>query len=385
MGLKQTIIDARLRWEQSVKNNSSLGEEWAAIRNGLLGDKEMIQNVVSSIETSKWDDAICSLFQYQDSVLKLSPESRATFQYETVASIYQLSANSNPGSSLNQFYSSGTLETFLLRLGTKIGFSSLTPTSKKSLLNCVERMVWVQGGEYWIGSNSRESEKPLHTIKVKPFQIGVYPVTQALWAKVSSKNSSKYKGISRPVESISWFDAVWFCNMLSKKSGLEPCYVLTKNKKGNVISAEYIADTEGYRLPTEAEWEIAAGASHNESNDGPISSKMDGWFSQTTGTRPVGQKSPNSRGLFDSCGNVFEWCWDYYGPYEEIVKYDDKKSCYSRREFALTGIDEGRYRVYRGGCWNLSEDYNSTSGRMGNLPSLKSSSVGFRVAKHSAN
>ena len=115
--------------------------------------------------------------------------------------------------------------------------------AKKSL------MVFVKGGSFQMGSNSGESdEKPVHEVYVYDFFIGKYEVTQKQWKEIMSNNPSYFKGDNLPVERVSWYDAVEFCNKLSKKEGLTPCY----GGSGKNIKCYFSAN--GYRLPTEAEW-----------------------------------------------------------------------------------------------------------------------------------
>ena len=228
-------------------------------------------------------------------------------------------------------------------------------------------------------SNKDQQTSPYHMVKTGSFSIGVFPVTQLLWYDIMGKSPSKYKGATRPVEQISWLDAVQFCNALSKKQGRDPYY---KIKQNNI---ELVVGSNGYRLPTEAQWELAAraeksyGSAKSEEAQQLLVSEQ-GWMSQNSGTRPIGQKKPNGLGLFDIYGNVFEWCWDYYGSYQNMVISRGKKNPYFQRDPQFSkGPQTGLYRCYRGGSWNLSRDFAYPFRRMAGRIDTRSTAIGLRV------
>ena len=107
-----------------------------------------------------------------------------------------------------------------------------------------------------------------------------------------------------------------------------------------------------------------------------------GWVSQSTGTRPIGQKPANAFGLYDTFGNVNEWCWDFFSPFQHIVQKKGQVTPYFQRlpDF-LHGYMEGYYRIIRGGCWNLGEEYALPYRRMANQPNLRSPSIGLRICR----
>jgi sulfatase modifying factor 1 len=208
---------------------------------------------------------------------------------------------------------------------------------------CSIPMVYVQGGNFYMGSNDGGGdEQPVHQVRVSSFYIGKYEVTQAQWREVMGGNPSFFKGDDLPVEQVTWYDAVDFCNRLSRMEGLTPCY----SGSGDDTTCDWSAN--GYRLPTEAEWEYAArggngsqGYTYSGSNDpGNVA-----WFDENSGygTHSVGEKRANELGLYDMSGNVWEWCWDWYDAryYSSCPGLDPR------------GVDSDSVRVLRGGnCYD---------------------------------
>ena len=150
------------------------------------------------------------------------------------------------------------------------------------------------------------------TVSVSEFRIGRTPVTQKQYAQIMGTNPSRYEGDDRPVENVSWWDAITYCNRRSEMESLAPCYDL---KTGGCDFAK-----NGYRLPTSAEWTVAsAGADRPADADGAniglpgtrdVQTLME--LVEEKGTTPVGSFAPNSHGIWDMAGNVWEWCYDYY-------------------------------------------------------------------------
>ncbi|MBN8545545.1 MAG: SUMF1/EgtB/PvdO family nonheme iron enzyme [Ignavibacteria bacterium] len=159
------------------------------------------------------------------------------------------------------------------------------------------------------------------------FEIAKFEVTQELWESVMAKNHSTFKGSKRPANDFNWYLAVEFCNKLSEKEGLQRVY----SGRGKEITCDFTAN--GYRLPTEEEWEYAASGGNKSKGyvySGSNNLEEVGWYS-CSGTEEVGKKKPNELGLYDMSGNAPEWCWDM-GDYS----------------FS---------RVLRGGGWDTSEEY----------------------------
>jgi formylglycine-generating enzyme required for sulfatase activity len=233
-----------------------------------------------------------------------------------------------------------------------------------------ENMVLVEGGTFQMGDtfdDGSEDGKPVHTVTVSSFYVGKYEVTQKEWRDVMGTDPSRFTGNDLPVEGVSWFDAVDYCRRLSAKNGLDSCYGFD----GTNITSDFTKN--GFRLPTEAEWEYAAkGGRQSRGTKYAGSSSPDevAWWGGNAGgkTHPVGQKQANELGLFDMSGNVWEWCWDWYGAYSASSQTDPK------------GVSSGDMRVLRGGCWGNSEEFVRAPVREEFAPNRSFVNWGFRVA-----
>ncbi|MBA7709961.1 Formylglycine-generating enzyme [subsurface metagenome] len=190
-----------------------------------------------------------------------------------------------------------------------------------------------------------------------------YEVTQKQWREVMGTNPSYFKGDNLPVEKVSWYDAVEYCNRLSRNEGITPCY----SGSGNSIQCDFSAN--GYRLPTEAEWEYAARGGNNSRGykyAGSNSVGEVGWYDSNSGrnTHDAGRKKANELELHDMSGNVWEWCWDWKGDYSYSSQTDPR------------GSSGGSGRVLRGGSWNYYAyslrvaDRNNLPRRLGSSPSV---------------
>ena len=235
-------------------------------------------------------------------------------------------------------------------------------------------MALIPAGEFVMGDNNGdEDEKPAHKVQVGAFYMDTHEVSQKAYESFMEKNPSKFKAPDKPVEQVDWYHAVLYCNMRSLKEGLKPCY------DAKTLACDFAAD--GYRLPTEAEWEYACRAGTQTKytvGDDPAKLRPCAWFkangSQTT--HPVGQKTPNPWGLYDMHGNVAEWCHDVYS-----------ESHYQKNEGKdPRGPAAGDKRVLRGGSWRASEDgcrssaRNSENARFADA-CFGSDAYGFRCVK----
>ena len=194
-----------------------------------------------------------------------------------------------------------------------------------------DRMVEIPAGKFTMGDDKTGFVGV--TIR-NPFLMDKYPVTQALYQKVMGKNPSHFRGEDLPVENIYWFDAIDFCNELSERSHLEPVYEVN----GKNVKINY--EKNGYRLPTEAEWEYACRGKTTGERYGELDNIA--WYIKNSEkqSQGVGQKIANEFGLYDMLGNVWEWCNDWYNKeYPKDLQEDPH------------GPENGFNRVLRGGSW----------------------------------
>ena len=215
--------------------------------------------------------------------------------------------------------------------------------------------VPIDPGRFRMGCDEGEnSEKPLHTVELtNPFQIGKYEVTQAVWERIMGYNPSKAKGRDLPVESVSWLDVQDFLGKLNEGQ-----------------------DLYQYRLPTEAEWEYVARA--GGAGCGPAGKLKDiAWFKGNSGngTQPVGDLEANAWGLYDTLGNVWEWCWDWWSKYPEEAVTPLKDPDRSIARPSSSG------RVVRGGSFDMEKEYFRYTSRGAGQPQDRRPHLGFRCVR----
>jgi formylglycine-generating enzyme required for sulfatase activity len=214
----------------------------------------------------------------------------------------------------------------------------------------------------WISLNSQMSipgrkgnlTEIKRMVSIEPFFLAKYPVTKSLYEVITQKEQQSVELDSVPIVNVSWYDAISFCNLLSKKFGLTECYTFDNN--GSDVVCNWSAN--GYRLPMDAEWQYACKAGSTGYRYGEIEDIA--WYSENSSNQihEAGQKEPNNWGLYDLIGNAWEWCWDLY----------DEKTY-------------GPYRIFRGGSWAESaRGCGATSRRRGH-PSFCIDDLGFRIAK----
>jgi len=250
-----------------------------------------------------------------------------------------------------------------------------------------DKFVLVKGGAFMNTNSGYYGEDVI----ISDFYIGKYEVTQKEWMEIMGSNPSEFKGDNLPVEMVSWYDCIEYCNERSIKEELEPYYNIDKAKKdpGNKNDMDDIKWTvtintgaNGYRLPTEAEWEYAAGGgqlSKNYAYSGSDNADEVAWYWKNAGneylsgdwnwpaiennnnkTKSVGARKPNELGLYDMSGNVREWCFDWYEESDSTAGY---------------------VRVWRGGGWIGDARACETSYRGKFEANGKGSDQGFRVCR----
>jgi formylglycine-generating enzyme len=241
--------------------------------------------------------------------------------------------------------------------------------------------VLVKGGTFIVGSPSseaaREKDETQHRVTVRDLYMGKYEVTQREYGEMMGSNPSQFKGDDLPVENVSWLEAVQYCNARSAREGLTPAYSI----RGQNVS--WNRKATGYRLPTEAEWEYAcrAGTTTPFSTGANITTDQANYYGTypyeniprgeyRQKTVPARSFTPNPWGLYNVHGNVWEWCWDWYGSYGSGNQTDP------------AGATSGTFRVYRGGGWNDFGRHLRSAYRAASPPSNRVGNLGFRLARN---
>ncbi|MDD4309488.1 MAG: formylglycine-generating enzyme family protein [Candidatus Cloacimonetes bacterium] len=255
-----------------------------------------------------------------------------------------------------------------------------------------EEFVYVNGGTFTMGNTfggGSSNELPIHQVTVSSFLIGRYEVTQSEWQEIMGSNpaTSYGVGLNYPVYNVSWYATLKYCNLRSMAEGLTPVYSISGSTNPNSWGAMPTSSNatwdaaicnwsaNGYRLPTEAEWEYAArGGSTNPDYfySGSNDINLVAWYSSNSGsvTHPVGLLQFNSLSLYDMSGNVWEWCWDFYGSYSAVGQLNP------------TGPPSGSTRLLRGGDWSYSSAGCRVSYRVNGVPWYGSDYYGgFRLCR----
>jgi formylglycine-generating enzyme required for sulfatase activity/serine/threonine protein kinase len=270
--------------------------------------------------------------------------------------------------------------------------NALAPFSSDNFSS--DNFILVESGTFDMGSSSgEEDEKPVHSVMLtKAFYISKWEVTQAEYEELMRSNPSLFKGNYHPVENVTWYDAVEYCNARSEKEGLTPVYTIDKdnsdpNNRNNEDNIKWTVTWDkkanGYRLPTEAEWEYACRAGVTEEYN--VLGRYAGtyirdrlrhkpkkiYYFDRKRTRKVSAGGSNQLGLYNITGNVWEWCWDWEGPYSDNAQIDP------------SGPSSGEYRELRGGGINNSTVDSVRSANRGHTNSAdRDSSIGFRIVRN---
>ena len=251
----------------------------------------------------------------------------------------------------------------------------------------------IPGGRFYMGSHEsdeylRNNESPQHKVVIPHnLFVGVYPVTQQQFQELMEYNPSvAAEEAERPVDGVTWYSALEFCNKMSEAESLQPYYDLKAVRRRTTGAIEGAKVTvlggDGYRLPTEAEWEYACRAGSVSPwcfGDHVLDVGNYAWYydNSTMETHPVGLRKPNPWGLYDMHGNVMEWCYDWYNEmyYQQCAEEEENP----------TGPTEGVSKVLRGGAWQFGAEATRCAYRNSSAPETIAGVIGFRICRNAGD
>jgi formylglycine-generating enzyme len=392
-----------------------LSEIWLALGNATFGImKTRISKLVrflSLLSLAGWP----AVAQTPGPIIIAREGTQFTLSWDCVSGRrYQLYSTTSLGNSWQEvatqptpLVASGNRLSYSLSLGPEVQFYCVAELAESTPVG----MVWIPPGGFTMGDTFNEGdgdELPTHPVEVSAFYMDQYEVTKALWDEVMTwavahgyrfDNAGLGKAANHPVQSVNWCDAVKWCNARSEKEGRVPAYYtdaaqITVYRTGQVeVANGWVKWDTGYRLPTEAEWEKAArgGASGHRfpwSNVDTITHSQASYYSTNTFsydispthgthpsyrsggypyTSPVGSFAANGHELYDMAGNVYEWCWDWWGSYSAVSETDPR------------GPTSGSSRVFRGGGWRaVAFRCRAANRNRGIWPGNVSLDIGFR-------
>lgn len=233
-------------------------------------------------------------------------------------------------------------------------------------------MKQIKMGTFWMGRNALA-----HRVRIsRAISVSSVPVTQELYQLIMGNNPSNFSGVKRPVEQVSYWEALAFCNKLSDRCGLPLAYRIYEDQ--GLPCVEWSRSSSGYRLLTEAEWEFVAKASRESHYSGGDHLDDLGWYQENAKaqTQVVGKKEANKWGLFDLSGNVWEWCFDEW----DEGAYDGRKGSVNTDPVVAVNPSADR-RVRRGGSWVSFNINCAVYYRFWGRAAARIDDTGFRIAR----
>jgi len=333
-------------------------------------------------------------------VPKIDAPSNVTIVYTNSTSTVKIDWDAVPNTSIYYIYNqSNPYGVFTLVDSTESTTWNGNFTENKKFFQVTAKellpeMILVEGGTFTMGdhfSEGNSNELPLHSVTVSDYFIGTTEVTQDEWDNYMPADSYDHgSGANYPVYYVSWYEIIKFCNLRSMNEELTPCYSISGSTDpavwGSVPASSPSSwdaaicnwSANGYRMPTEAEWEYAArGGIYNADNyrySGCLNEDdlTDyAWYvvNSEGSSHPVGTKLPNQLGIFDMSGNEYEWCWDWFGSYTSDAQDNP------------TGPATGTYRIFRGGHWGNNASSCRVAYRYSYYPYYGDYRIGFRLAR----
>ncbi|MEK7434239.1 MAG: SUMF1/EgtB/PvdO family nonheme iron enzyme [Cyanobacteriota bacterium] len=355
------IENIRRNQFESIKEYDKKINESGIFQAGKIKLTEYLIEEEKYLFNVEWEEWLQNIINSCEKALKIDKEiAKNLYQKNTNNTIYVKLASKNENLEIKQY---------LLDFGNDYFIES----EKIKGLD----FVLVKKGSFIMGSNEWPYSKPVHTVELNyDFYINKFQVTQEVWKNIMKTDPSNFKGYNLPVEQITWYDAIKFCNELSKKVNLPISY----DEKGNLLDSKGkktkdITKVKGYRLPTEAEWEFSAQGGNNSqrykySGSNDVDSVAFYNSNSENRTHEVGLKNPNELGIYDMSGNVWEWCTDFW---EYTYTTTNTKN--------PVNLKESTHKVCRGGSWYNDIDSQRSSNRASYPPVNSYFNQGFRIVK----
>ena len=373
--LQNKLQQAQKRWEP-VGNDQNLQ---TALQLAIDGDSALgIHSLILVFGEESAFDAISRCWDLDDlgwaSMKEVLPK-------ELCSGLLGMTAFAPEDHALYDMWHGGSFDHILLPSIEDLHVKDVPESIYERILYILTQEIYLPPRNFLMGQEGPESwdfEGPIHEVELqKPMYAMIFPVTQILYAHAFDENisdeqkyPSHFQGASRPVEQISWLDVIHFCNRLSRQQEFDPCYEIQNDQ------VVWNQQANGYRLPTEAEWEYLAKDNQEEQKySGSNDPEEVAWFFKNAENQShcVGQKYPNTFGMYDMSGNVWEWCWDGY-----MSRYDAKK------QIDPIGSDAS-LRVLRGGGFESDQESIRVTMRGRFEKDYTWKCLGFRLVRNGEN